>query len=165
MQSGKRKAHYHGPDVASKSAQTQRRPHHVRAMRNQTRLTDHMFMKSSSRSPHLYLPALSRAASTVPSVVSSCVPSSHAPSSHVPSSCMPSIPPSPEPSSNSPSSGDSSWASPVLQAPDSPQDDEGTRLEAEEDDIDDMLDAMGTKPKAKDEVRRWEELREQIKDN
>ncbi len=48
MPSGKRKTHYHGPDVASKSAQAQQWPHHVRAMRNQTRLTDHMFIKSSS---------------------------------------------------------------------------------------------------------------------
>jgi len=163
MQSEKRKTHYHGPNVASKLAQTQQQPQHVH---NQTRLTDHMFMKSSSRSPHLHSPALSRAMSTVLLVVSSCAPS--VASSCVPSvasSCTPSIPPSLEPSSDSPSSEDSSHASPVLQALDSPQDDEGTHSEAEKDDINDMLDAIGSEPKAKDEVCGWEELREQIKDD
>ena len=111
MPSGKRKTHYHGPDVASKLAQAQWWPHYVHTMQNQTRLTDHMFIKSSSQSPHLHSPASSRAASTVPLVALSCVPSI-APS--------PSIPTSPEPSSDSPSSGDSLHASPVLWAPDSP---------------------------------------------
>ncbi len=150
MQSGKRKTHYYGPNIASKSAQMQQQPQHVHTMQNQKRLTNHMFMKSSSQSPHLYLPALSRAMSTVPLVASSCTPS---------------IPPSLEPSSNSPSSGDSLCASLVSQALDSLQDDEGTRSEAEENDIDNMLDAMGSEPKVKDEVRGWEELREQIKDD
>jgi len=40
-----------------------------------------------------------------------------------------------------------------------------TQSEGEEDDIDHAFDAMGFKPKAKDKVRRWEELREQIKED
>jgi hypothetical protein len=40
-----------------------------------------------------------------------------------------------------------------------------TCSEGEEQDINNMLDATGTKPKAKDEVCGWIELREQIKDN
>jgi hypothetical protein len=45
------------------------------------------------------------------------------------------------------------------------QDDEATRSEGEEEDINNMLDTTGSEPKAKDEVRGWIELREQIKDN
>jgi hypothetical protein len=45
------------------------------------------------------------------------------------------------------------------------QDDEATHSEGEEQDIDDMLDAAGTKPKVKDEVYGWIELCEQIKDD
>ena len=153
MQSGKRKTYYHGPNVASKSAQVQRQPQHVRMMRNQTKLTEHMFSKSSSRSPHLHSPVLSRAMSRVPSVVLSCAPSIAPSLSIVPSSLIPaSLEPSPDP----PSSCDSSCA-PLMLLLDS-QDDEATQLEGEEDNIDHAFDATGFKPKAKDKVCGWEEL-------
>ena len=37
--------------------------------------------------------------------------------------------------------------------------------EGEEEDTDLLLDAVGAEPKVKDDVRSWEELCEQIKDN
>ena len=37
--------------------------------------------------------------------------------------------------------------------------------EGEEEDTDLLLDAMGAEPKAKDDVRSWEELHKQIKDD
>ena len=40
---------------------------------------------------------------------------------------------------------------------------EGNTSEREEDDMDDFMDASGTEPKAKDDIRSWEELREQLK--
>jgi hypothetical protein len=48
---------------------------------------------------------------------------------------------------------------------DGPQDDDTIGLEGEEEDTDLLLDAMGAEPKAKDDVRSWEELCEQIKDD
>jgi len=36
---GKRKSHWHGPDIAAKSEQMQRHPHHVQTMKNQKKLT------------------------------------------------------------------------------------------------------------------------------
>jgi hypothetical protein len=48
---------------------------------------------------------------------------------------------------------------------DSPQDDEANGSEEEEEDVDMLLDAAGSEPKAKEEVRGWNELREQIKDD
>src|SRR6266851_727448 len=110
MQSGKRKAHYHGPNIASKLAQMQRWPHHVHAIKNQTKLTKHMFTKSSSQSPHLHLPALSRVTLRVLLVVLSHTPLI-APSPSIAPSL--SIPASPEPSLDSPSSCDSLRASSV----------------------------------------------------
>jgi hypothetical protein len=47
----------------------------------------------------------------------------------------------------------------------SPQDDEANGSEEEEEDVDMLLDAAGSEPKAKEEVHRWKELREQIKDD
>jgi hypothetical protein len=38
------------------------------------------------------------------------------------------------------------------------QNNEATQLEGEEDNIDHVFDATGFEPKAKDEVRGWEEL-------
>src|SRR6266851_3969325 len=116
-------------------------------MKNQTRLTEHMFTKSSPWSSYLHSPALSRAALRVLSVVSSCVPS-NAPS--------PSVPASLEPSPDPPSTCDSSHAPSVLQL--DSQDNEATHLEGEEDDIDYLLDAVGSEPKGKEKVRGWEEL-------
>src|SRR5260370_37829244 len=91
---GKRKTHYHGPDVAAKLERTQQRLCHVRAIKGQTTLTGY----------------LSAAASRGSSVASSCVPStmpSPAPShvSLVVPSPMSSVVPSPVPSSV-PSTGD-----------------------------------------------------------
>ena len=156
MQSEKRKGHYHGLNVASKSAHMQRQPKHVHAMKNQTRLTEHMFTKSLSQSSHLHLPALSRAMSRVPSVVSSHMPS-NAPSLSI----TPSVPASPEPSPDPPSTCNSSHASSILEL--DSQDDEATHSEGEEDDIDYLLDAAGSELKGKEEVHGWEELQEQIK--
>jgi hypothetical protein len=49
---------------------------------------------------------------------------------------------------------------------DGPKDDEATGSEGEEEDVDLLLDAApGPEPKARDEVRGWEELREQIKED
>src|SRR5216683_4265402 len=152
-------------------------------MRNQTRLTDHLFTRSSSQSSHLgsasSSAALSRATSRVPLAVSS----------H-----MASVAPSPEPSSSegsSPAPSPSSWptfeeivdvpspvevedsgsnakggnnASSLSDQLDGPQDDEANGSE-EEEDVDMLLDAAGSEPKAKEEIRGWKELREQIKDD
>ena len=110
--------HYHGPDIHAKSACTQRRPKHIHAMKNQTRLTDgwlkpgpvvhsHLASRSPSHSmvpSMLSLSAVSGAgAGALPivssyalSIVPSCALSialSHVPS-HVPSialSCVLSI--------------------------------------------------------------------------
>jgi hypothetical protein len=158
MQLGKRKGHYHGPNVASKSAHTQHQPKHVHAMKNQTRLTEHMFTKSSSRSSHLHSPALSRAALRVPLVVSS-----HTPLNAPSLSITPSVPASLEPSPDPPSTCDSSCAPLVLEL--DSQDNEVTCSEGEEDDIDYLLDAAGSEPKGKEEVCGWEELQEQIKED
>jgi len=94
---GKRKTPYCGPDIAAKSARTQRRPQHIQAMRNQMKLTDLGFQVTSSP-PSTSPPtsaslsrALSMAASRVSSLGSSCVLS-------VVPSTMPSPIPSPEPS-------------------------------------------------------------------
>jgi hypothetical protein len=46
-----------------------------------------------------------------------------------------------------------------------PQDDNTISLEGKEEDTDLLLNAMGAGPKAKDDVRSWEELHEQIKDD
>jgi len=48
---------------------------------------------------------------------------------------------------------------------DSPQDDEVNGSEEEEEDVDMLLDAVGSELKVKEEVCGWKELREQIKDN
>ena len=48
---------------------------------------------------------------------------------------------------------------------DGPQDDDVIGLEGEEEDTDLLLDAVGAEPKAKDDVRSWEELCKQIKDD
>jgi hypothetical protein len=48
---------------------------------------------------------------------------------------------------------------------DGAQDDDTISSEGEEEDTDLLLDAVGAEPKAKDDVRSWEELREQIKDD
>ena len=44
-------------------------------------------------------------------------------------------------------------------------DDEAADSEGEEEDIDRLLDVVGLELKAKDEVRMWEELYEQIKED
>ena len=44
-------------------------------------------------------------------------------------------------------------------------DDEAADSEGEEEDVDWLLDVVGPEPKAKDEIRGWEELREQIKED
>jgi hypothetical protein len=146
-------------------------------MKNQTRLTEHLFTRSSSSSPHLQLPAFSRAAASVPSVESSRVPL---------------IAPSLEPSSNPPSSWGSSHAPSVsllsaieeihisprqVESPvETDEDDDATRSEGEEDedathsegeeeDMDHMLDATGSEPKAKQDIHGWKELHEQIRDD
>jgi hypothetical protein len=46
---------------------------------------------------------------------------------------------------------------------DGPQDDDAISSEGEEEDTDLLLDAVGSEPKATEDVRTWEELREQIK--
>ncbi len=46
---------------------------------------------------------------------------------------------------------------------DSGGEEEGNTSEREEDDMDNFMDASGTKPKAKDDIHLWEELREQLK--
>jgi hypothetical protein len=106
--SGKRKSHYHGPDVAAKSERTQRRPKHLRARRNQTKLTGFLFTVSSAHSS----PAPSSSASRVSSVAVSRA--SSAASSRVPlalpspvSSRFPSATPSPAPSRGSSIAGSS----------------------------------------------------------
>ena len=74
---GKRKAHSHGPDVAAKSERSQRRPQHVRAMKNQTKLTNFKFLVTSSHrstSPSTSAPS-SQALSVDASRVSSVGPS------------------------------------------------------------------------------------------
>ncbi len=48
---------------------------------------------------------------------------------------------------------------------DGPQDDKVNGSEEEEEDVDMLLDAAGSEPKAKEEIRGWKELREQIKDD
>ena len=48
---------------------------------------------------------------------------------------------------------------------DGPEDDDAISSEGEEEDTDLLLDAMGLEPKAKDDVRSWEELHKQIKDD
>jgi len=48
---------------------------------------------------------------------------------------------------------------------DGPQDDDVIGSEGEEEDTNLLLDAVGAEPKVKDDMRSWEELREQIKDN
>jgi hypothetical protein len=48
---------------------------------------------------------------------------------------------------------------------DGPQDDDMISSEGEEEDTDLLLDAVGAEPKVKDNVRSWEELHEQIKDD
>jgi hypothetical protein len=48
---------------------------------------------------------------------------------------------------------------------DGPQDDDTIGSEGEEEDTNLLLDAVGAEPKVKDDVRSWEELREQIKDD
>jgi len=45
------------------------------------------------------------------------------------------------------------------------QDNEATQSEGKKNDIDDVFDATGFEPKAKDKVHGWEELREQIKED
>jgi len=40
---------------------------------------------------------------------------------------------------------------------------EGNTSEREDDDMDNFMDASGTEPKVKDDIRLWEELREQLK--
>jgi len=82
---GKRKAYSHGPDIAAKSERTQRRPQHVRQMRNQTQLTNFKFLVASSHqstSPSITAPSsqalsvdASRVSSVGPSGVSSVAPS------------------------------------------------------------------------------------------
>ena len=151
MQSGKRKGHYHGPNVASKLAHMQRRPKHVHVMKNQTRLTEHMFTKSSSQSSYLHSPALFRATLRVPSVVSSHM-LLNAPSILI----APSVPTSPEPSPDPPSTCNSLHAPSILEL--DSQDDEATCSEGEEDNIDYLLNATGSEPKGKEEVHGWEEL-------
>jgi hypothetical protein len=166
-----------------KSEKTRRCPHHVRAMKGQTRLTTFSFTRSPSQSSHLASasssPALSRAVSRVPSVSSSRVPL---------------LAPSPVPSSNLPSSQGSSPAPSLSSRPafeeiaDVPSqspvevddsgsdaeggddaaslnDDEARSSEGEEEDVDQLLDAVGPEPKATDEVHGWEELRKQIKED
>ncbi len=48
---------------------------------------------------------------------------------------------------------------------DGPENDDAIGSEGEEEDTDLLLDAVGLEPKVKDDVRSWEELREQIKDD
>ena len=48
---------------------------------------------------------------------------------------------------------------------DGPQDDDPIGSEGEKKDTNLLLDAVGSEPKVKDDVRSWEELREQIKDD
>jgi hypothetical protein len=43
------------------------------------------------------------------------------------------------------------------------EDDTGNTSEREEDDMDNFMDAGGSEPKAKEDIRSWEELREQLK--
>jgi hypothetical protein len=166
-----------------KSEKTRQRPHHVCAMKGQTRLTAFSFTRSPSQLSHLASasssPALSRAVSRVPSVSSSHVPL---------------LAPSPVPSSNLPSSQGSSPAPSLLSRPtfeeiaDVPSqspvevddsgsdakggddaaslnDDKARSSEGEEEDVDQLLDAVGPELKATDEVHGWEELREQIKED
>jgi len=105
---GKRKMPYHGPDIATKSARTQRHPQHIQAMRNQMKLTDLGFQVTSSppsTSPPTSISsswALSVAASRVSSLGSSymllVVPSTMPlPIPSPEPSLGPSIAPSPEP--------------------------------------------------------------------
>jgi hypothetical protein len=44
-------------------------------------------------------------------------------------------------------------------------DDKARSSEGEEEDVDQLLDAVGPEPKVTDEVRGWEELCEQIKED
>ena len=43
------------------------------------------------------------------------------------------------------------------------EDGQGNISEREEDDMDDFMDTTGSDPKAKEDIRSWEELREQLK--
>ncbi len=104
---------------------------------------------------------------------------------------MPSIAPSLEPSPNPPSSWGSSHApsvsllsaieeihisprqveSPVETDEDEDatrledEDDKATHSEGEENDMDHMLNAIGSEPKVKQDIHGWKELHEQIRDN
>jgi len=169
-----------------KAEKTQQCPHHVRAMKNQSRLTDHLFARSQSQSSHLgstsLSQVLSRAASRVPLAVSSHAPlvaQSPEPSSSEGSSPAPSpsswpafeeivdvqsqSPVEVEDSGSDAKSGDTVSLNDQL---DSPKDDEVTGSDGEEEDIDLLLDAVpGPELKVKDEIHGWEELRKQIKED
>ena len=93
---GKRKSHSHGPDIAAKLKQVQWHPKHIRAMKNQAKLTTLRFQIISSHlsallptsisSSHTQSIAASGTSSRGPSCVSSVTPSP-----------LPSPIPSPEP--------------------------------------------------------------------
>jgi hypothetical protein len=92
-----------------------------------------------------------------------------------------SIAPSLEPSPNPPSSQGSSCAPSVsllsaiedihisprqVESPvETDEDNDATCSEGEEEDMDHMLDATGSEPKAKQDIHRWKELCKQIRDN
>ena len=113
----------------------------------------------------------------------SCTPSvellSHASSVELSHTLL--ITPSLEPSPNPPSSWGSLHAPSVLllsaiedihislrqvESPvETDEDDNATCLKGEEEDMDHMLDATGSEPKAKQDIRRWKELHKQIRDD
>jgi hypothetical protein len=190
---GKRKVPSFGPDVAAKSDRSRRRPQHIRALQNQTKLTSFLFAVQPSRSTSTsgsLSPASSvgpsRASSRAPSRVQSAVPTpehslSPAPSNSPPPSRDMSHGHSPSPlppagknlmlRENSESHveaselEDQSESSDNGQRPQDLEDDTGLDSEDEEDNVDSFLDAGGAEPRAKEDVRGWPELREQIKDD
>ncbi|KZT68737.1 hypothetical protein DAEQUDRAFT_745617 [Daedalea quercina L-15889] len=170
-----RKSHYHGPVMANKSSCTRRRPEHRRAWRNQTDLTAYGFSLSAASSVD---GGSSRSASlSVPSVLSTRA------SSIVPSSRLPSRAPSVAPSMPTHATSErsrkrarerslsESAGSDLVEVegeggptrlPDASLEDCQAELD-EEGMTDTLLDASGMEPRAKEDIRGWHELREQIK--
>jgi len=91
------------------------------------------------------------ASSRTPAIVPSLGPSSYPPSSRGPS-------PVGLDEGGSRSDGDGDVADSSRE-----EDGQGNISEREEDDMDDFMDTTGSDPKAKEDIRSWEELREQLK--
>ena len=172
--SGKQKAHSHGPDIAAKLVRTQRHLEHVWEIRNQSRLTK--FFVPTAMPHSSWLPSVSTSAaplwavsaatsrvsstamlrvssvasSRAPSIVPSLGPSLHPPSSHDPSPVGLS-----EGRSGSDSNDNSADSSHEVGG--------GNASDREEDDMDNFMETSGSRPKAKEDIRSWKELWEQLK--